>query len=71
MKITVNFCDNCGCAAWKKADHELFKGAVVLLAGTLDDPELLEQAKPEVELYTKYRASWLPKIDQIMETSEF
>lgn len=71
MKLTVHFCDNCGCAVWKKADHELFKGAIVLLAGSLDDPGELEQAKPEVELYTKYRVSWLPKIDQIAEKPEF
>lgn len=71
MKLTAHFCDNCGCAVWKKADHELFKGAVVLLAGTLDNPEELEQTKPEVELYTKYRVSWLPKIDHIMEKQAF
>lgn len=48
---------------WKIADNELLRGSVVLLAGTLDDPDALAQAKPEVELYTKYRVPWISKLD--------
>lgn len=71
MKLTVHFCDNCGCAVFKTADHDLFTGSIVLLAGTLDKPDELEQAKPGVELYTKYKVSWLPKYELAMQKSGF
>lgn len=71
MKLTVNFCDNCGRAVRKKTDHELFKRAVVLVAGTLDIPDELEQAKPELELYTNYRVSRLPKYATAIQKPEF
>lgn len=71
MKLTVHFCDNCGTAVYKKADHDLFRGCVVLLAGTLDDQNGLEQAKPEMELFTKYRAPWLKRLDWATQKEEF
>lgn len=71
MKLTVNFCDNCGSTIYKIADHELFRGNAVVQAGALDDPQGLEQAKPELEVYTKYRAPWLPNLDWAMKKPEF
>ncbi|KAF7591894.1 hypothetical protein BBP40_000941 [Aspergillus hancockii] len=38
MHLTTHFCGNCGNLLYKTADREEFKGAVIVLAGTLDDP---------------------------------
>lgn len=53
------------------ADHDLFKGSIALLAGTLDKPEELEQAKAGVEFYTKYKVSWLPTYELAMQKTRF
>ncbi|KAJ5216417.1 uncharacterized protein N7498_002824 [Penicillium cinerascens] len=68
-KMTVKFCGECGCAIYKT--HESYPGTVVILAGTLDDPEGLEQSKPERELFTKHRFSWLPGLKWAEQTPEF
>lgn len=68
-KLTVYFCGDCGSTLYKT--HELFPGKVVVLAGTLDDAEGLEQAKPQVELFTKHRASWLPVLSWADQKDEF
>lgn len=68
-KLTVYFCGDCGSAIYKT--HELFPGMVVILAGTLDDPQGVEQAKPVVELYSKHRVSWLPGFSWTEQKDEF
>ena len=67
--LTITFCGNCGCAVYKT--HELFPGSIIILAGTLDDPEGLEKSKPEQELFTKHRVSWLSKFEWANQKSEF
>ena len=71
MKLTVHFCDNCGGVIYKTADNDLFRGYAIVQAGTLDDQEGLEQAKPEMELYTKYRAPWLSNLDWAAQKQGF
>lgn len=68
-KLTVYFCGDCGSTIYKT--HELFPGMVVILAGTLDDPQGLEQAKPVVELFSKHRVSWLPGFSWTEQKEEF
>ncbi|KAL4780305.1 Mss4-like protein [Aspergillus varians] len=68
-KLTVNFCSICGCAVYKT--HELFPGMVVILAGTLDEPGALEQAKPEAELYSQHRVKWMPEFEWAEQRVEF
>lgn len=69
MKLIIHFCDNCGCAIYKI--HESFPGKAIVLAGTLDGPEELEQAKPELEFYTKHRAAWLSSLNGATQRMEF
>lgn len=69
LKLTINFCDNCGCVIYKT--HESFPGSVVALAGTLDEPDGLEQAKPDMELWTKHRVSWLSSLQGAEQKLEF
>ncbi|CAP98651.1 hypothetical protein E8E15_010521 [Penicillium rubens] len=69
MKLTVHFCSKCGCSIYKT--HEKFPGMVVILAGTLDGPDALEQSKPEAELYSQHRVGWLPNFDWAEQREEF
>ncbi|KAJ5520814.1 hypothetical protein N7463_001267 [Penicillium fimorum] len=69
MKLTVNFCSKCGCSIYKT--HEKFPGMVVILAGTLDAPNALEQSKPEAELYSQHRVGWLPTFGWAEQRVEF
>ncbi|CEJ60850.1 hypothetical protein PMG11_09406 [Penicillium brasilianum] len=67
--LTIYFCGDCGTGIYKT--HELFPQKVVVLAGTLDEADGLELAKPEVELWTKYRSSWLTGLDFAEQKEEF
>lgn len=69
QKLTVSFCDTCGCTIYK--EHESFPESVIVLAGTLDDPDALEQARPEMELWTKHRVSWLSGLQGTEQKVEF
>lgn len=71
MKITLHFCENCGGTIYKTADSEAFTGMAVVQAGTVDHPNLLQEAKPIVELFTKYRAPWIPTLDGVAQKAEF
>ena len=62
MELELFFCGDCGSALCKNAHAEAFKGLKIVFAGTLDDGEALEMAKPAGELWVKYRASWLDEI---------
>lgn len=68
-ELTSYFCAECGCAIYKT--HGSFPGCVIVLAGTLDGPEVLEQCKPEAELFSKYRVSWLVGVDGAEGKPEF
>lgn len=69
MELTVYFCSECGCTIYKT--HEKFPGMVVVLAGTLDGPNGLEEHKPEAELYSQHRVSWVPDFTWAEQRTEF
>lgn len=71
MNLTVHFCENCGCAIYKTADREHIAGTALVQLGTIDDPVTLRQAKPGMELWTKYRAPWLPVLEGATQKDEF
>jgi hypothetical protein len=69
MRLTIYFCDNCGGTVYKT--HEKFPGMVVVLAGTLDEPDGLAKSKPDAELYSKHRVEWLPSLSWTEQKVEF
>lgn len=71
MNITLHFCGHCGGTIYKTADSENFAGMAIIQAGTLDNPNLLKVTNPAMELYTKYRASWLPPLEGAIQNAEF
>ncbi|PTU22104.1 hypothetical protein P175DRAFT_0523268 [Aspergillus ochraceoroseus IBT 24754] len=71
MKLSMYFCENCGITIYKTADSEELKGNAIILAGTLDDSEAFSHLNPEVEFFTKDRASWLPKLQNAEQKVEF
>ncbi|KAJ5159741.1 uncharacterized protein N7482_006745 [Penicillium canariense] len=71
MKITLHFCGNCGGVLYKTADLDMFAGKAVVQIGTLDDATAIKQAKPDMELWTKYRAPWLPSLEGVVQKTEF
>jgi hypothetical protein len=71
MKLTVYFCDKCGGVIYKTGDREEFQNFIVLLAGTLDDPDEREIAQPQQELYTKHRPPWLSELTGAAQKNEF
>jgi hypothetical protein len=71
MKITPEFCAECGTAVMKKLTGP-FLGMVIVQCGTLDDKdELALLAKPDAELWIKYRVPWLAPIEGTQQCQEF
>jgi hypothetical protein len=71
MHLTLHFCGNCGCLLYKTADRKEFEDGVIVLAGTLDDPQALDDAKPEAEFFVKERPSWWPALDDAKQLQGF
>ncbi|KAJ5637446.1 hypothetical protein N7490_007325 [Penicillium lividum] len=71
MDLTLNFCENCGITIYKTATLNIFDGVIVLLAGTVDEGQGVEKAKPERELWVKYRGDWLPPLEGVAQDQEF
>ena len=71
MTVTPYSCDKCYCTIYKKASG--FPGQVVVFAGTLDgEDSLLEnEAKPDAELWIKYRVAWQPALEGAMQCEGF
>jgi hypothetical protein len=69
MKLEITFCGECGCTIYKT--HESFPGKIIILAGTRDDPEGLEESRPEQELFVKHRVSWLSSLNGANQKQEF
>lgn len=67
-ELTVTFCTECGGTIYKT--HGSFPGHIIILAGTLDGDEL-EKCKPEQELFSKDRVSWLPGLSWAEQKEEF
>jgi hypothetical protein len=71
MKLTLHFCESCGGTLYKTADSEDFAGMAIVQAGTVDQPNVLQEVRPTVELFTKYRASWIPRLEGVVQKAEF
>lgn len=69
QKLTIHFCAECGCGIYKT--HEAFGDSVIILAGTLDDPDALETCKPEAELYATHRVSWVKPVEGAEQSAGF
>lgn len=70
INITVHFCGDCGSPIYKTGDQN-FEGTAIVQVGTLDDPESLKQVRPQEELYSKYRALWLPSLEGAVQKEGF
>ncbi|OJJ05154.1 hypothetical protein ASPVEDRAFT_173930 [Aspergillus versicolor CBS 583.65] len=59
------FCEDCGTPIYGQRIEKSGEPAssAVFRAGIFDDPEVLDQRKPVVELYTSNRVSWLNPIE--------
>lgn len=71
MQLTLFFCGTCGTPLYKVGDREELRGNIIVYAGTLDDLSEIDRAKPDQELYTKYRVRWLPVIEEAQQNMEF
>lgn len=67
MNSRLHSCPNCNITLFEMA--ELWPGRVIIKAGTLDDKEVMDAVKPEMELFISRKAAWLPKLaDNQFET---
>ena len=55
--MEFTFCGTCGVHCWKTAAG--WPGVKLIFAGTLDGEHDLEEAKPDVELWTSHRVKWV------------
>ncbi|KAK3637389.1 hypothetical protein LTR56_008719 [Elasticomyces elasticus] len=70
MTLTPHFCGNCGSFICKTVDDDRFRGCHIVMAGTLD-AENDHVAKPEMELWTKYRLDWVKPLDGVRQCVGF
>jgi hypothetical protein len=58
--MTSFFCGDCGSTLWRETAS--MEGLKIFKAGTLDDAEGMQKAKPQIELFTPRRIDWVPEI---------
>ncbi|KAL2826413.1 DUF636 domain protein [Aspergillus cavernicola] len=71
MHMTTHFCGECGSLLYKTADKPEFAGDVIVLAGTVDDPQAWDEAKPDAEFFVGERASWWKGVGGARQLSGF
>ena len=72
MPIEAFFCGDCGTPLYKVAHADAFKGAVIVMAGTIDNlGDHMDVAEPGAELWVKYRAGWLGEVKGAQQLQEF
>jgi hypothetical protein len=59
--MTSYFCDNCGSTLYRKTS--LSDDVAAVMIGCVDGLETIEQRKPQQELFTRYRPSWMKPIE--------
>lgn len=47
---------------------EALPGVHVIKAGTLDDPKGLDESKPQAELFTTQRVSWVHVVSDVVQS---
>ncbi|THW20351.1 hypothetical protein D6C98_10578 [Aureobasidium pullulans] len=60
-KITSYFCGDCGSTLYR--DGENFPGMKIVKAGVLDGKDVLNESKPNVELFAPTRPKWIAALD--------
>ncbi|GAB7345835.1 hypothetical protein MBLNU457_4092t1 [Dothideomycetes sp. NU457] len=65
--ITTHFCPDCGSSMFREG--ETFGSSKVIKVGTLDSPSAFQDYKPQVELYTPERVSWVSEINGAAQKS--
>lgn len=71
MLLDISFCGDCGVSICKVGHAPMFDGHVLVLAGTLDSKDGLEEAKPDAELYVKERVGWQAGMEGVGQMTEF
>ncbi|TRM58527.1 Mss4-like protein [Schizophyllum amplum] len=64
--ITSFLCGDCGSTMWIAAHS----GMKVVKAGTLDDADALDLAKPQAEIFVTRRANWVQEIQGAAQKEE-
>ncbi|KAH8811360.1 Mss4-like protein [Xylogone sp. PMI_703] len=59
--MTSYFCSDCGSTLYRKTSHT--DAAVAVMIGCIDGTEKVEEGKPEVELFIRYRPTWMLPIE--------
>lgn len=58
--MTSYFCDRCGSTLYRKTSHS--DDAVAVMIGGIDGTRILEDARPQIELFVRYRPDWMAPI---------
>ncbi|KAI1373488.1 Mss4-like protein [Hypoxylon crocopeplum] len=66
--ITSHFCGDCGSTMWR--DGKSFGDNKVVKAGTMDDMNALDEAKPIAELFSPLRVGWVSEVAGAAQKTE-
>ena len=55
--MTSYFCPDCGSTLYRKTSHS--ENVVAVMIGGIDGLRAIEEGKPQVEIFTKYRPAWI------------
>ncbi|KAH8908284.1 hypothetical protein BR93DRAFT_612512 [Coniochaeta sp. PMI_546] len=61
-EVKLMFCPDCGARLYKEFDREQEKDLFFVLAGSLDEPDIVGE-KPDLELWITDKVAWLPVIE--------
>lgn len=70
MVLELFFCGKCGTTVWKTGDAPSLIGRTIIEVGTLDGENTLDNIKPEREINTSWRASWLEPVKGLPQSQE-
>jgi len=71
IKFTVSFCGDCSSPVGKGSDDKAFSTVYIVPAGTLDGDKGIEAGKPDAELWTPMRATWLSGVGDAAQLQGF
>lgn len=71
VKFTIKFCGNCSSVVGKSSTDDSFKGVFMVPAGSVDGDATLESGKPDAELWSVHRASWLSGLEGVAQVAGF
>ena len=65
--INTHFCDTCGTQLFRTGGAPEVAGCVGIRAGVLDDPSIVEETSPRIEVFTERRPKWMKRVDGAMQ----